>query len=444
MKLRMLGLFLLFFGPGYAAATDVSGRLMFGGFLSTERFNSDQGGSTSNDSEIFSERVFLKAININDKRWEATLDLRDKDDFFGKANQEQFQLNNANAFQVQELDTKLYTPEYMTTLGRFHYQEAGVAGVDGTLVQFRHTKDWNTGVFGGLNPKTEDQIYYQFNPKNFIFGAANTYQSQGGSWDKNLFLSNGVVTEMYQSEVDRTYFFNSTAYQWSRQNRLISLLYLDFVPRTYIQVGNFTWQEGYNDHYSSQLQLFGVDVIAYSRLQGVLETLPPSPYKEASAKIDYRPNFTRKYEVGVLYGERGADGLSKKEYYVAFEDNPFYSLHADFLIKGGYRNNFVSNDLFTHLYFGYYKGSYEYGVDVDFANQKYTNGMTLTPLIIELDYSYYFSRDLFGMISLQRAADQNVQILTGFFTVGYRFGDRDTPALRDGPPPKGQLGGFRQ
>jgi hypothetical protein len=247
------------------------------------------------------------------------------------------------------------------------------------------------------------------------------------------------VTQSHGSEVDRTYLFHNAIYQWNSRSRLISLLYLDTVPRFYMQNGNILWQQGWTPRWSSQLSFLGVDVITYSRRQGVRERLAPSPYKEVAARANYATTPLSKWEFGFSDGRRDVDRLSRAEFYIGAERNQFWSRHWDIFGKLGGRKNFTSDDIFSNLYLGYYTRKWELGLDAEYGVEKYRDGVTKHPLTVEVDISNYLSRALFLTGSVQQAQDESVRILSGFLRLGYRFGGGDPPPLRDGSPPRGQL-----
>jgi hypothetical protein len=431
--------FLTVFSSVAAQASVVSGHFTAGGYIATERFSNTDGGSDNNDAEMFSGRLYMHISDIGNKPWEVIADLRDKDDFFDKADRERLQLTGRNTFQAKELDAKYTGKAWAGTVGRFPLLEAGAVGVDGGLLQKIHSKSWRTGFFAGLNPKREDQTYYQLNPQDHIAGVHTTYQSVGSDWTRNLYLSHALNTEMHGSQTDRTYLFHNAIYQWNSQSRLISLMYLDFVPRMYIQNGNLTWQQYISKKWNSQLSLMAIDVITYSRRQNLRETLAPSPYREVSGRLDYQFNPTGKFEMGAAEGIRDADHLSKTELYLGLEQSQLFSRRWDVFGKLGGRKNFTSNDIFANVYAGYFSRRWETGIDVEYGIEKYKDGVTKHPITIELDLSSFMSRSMYWTVSLQRAQDEAVKINTAFFKLGYRFGSRENAPLRDGSPPRGQL-----
>lgn len=422
-----------------AHGTLVNGRFTFGGYMATERFSNTDGGSDKNDAQVLSARYFLKLTDINNQPYDITVDLRDKNDFFDKADRERLQLTDRNNFQVRELNVRLHKPNFGMQLGRFPVPEAGAAGVDGAMLVKPHTKDWRSGAFGGYNPKRWDQSYYQWNQQDVIAGAYTTYQSRGSALAKNLFLTHAIIDEVHGVQTDRFYLFHNMVYQWQPRSRLISLMYLDFVPRTYIQNGNLLWQQGWTPKFSSQLGVMAVDVITYSRRQGLREELAPSAYNEGSLRLDFEPWSTRKYQFGISSGSREADHLTKSEYYFGVEQSQFWSKRWDVFAKLGGRKNFTSDDIFANVYLGYFSRKWEFGWDVEYGIEKYKDDVTKHPLTIEFDVSNYLTRSLYLTGSVQRAKDEVVEIYTLFVKLGYRFGSGQLAPLRDGAPPRGQL-----
>lgn len=442
MIARYLFLWCLVFQPNFVRAAKIHGRLTIGGYAAQERFVDDTGGSNANDVLVFSSRLYYRASELGENgAWEWTSDFRDKHDFFDKLDRERLQLTDRNTFQLRQLSLKFAPKSTRTsaTAGRFQIPEAGAAAVDGAQLEHRSASGWSTGAFGGLNPKRPDQSFYQFNSDSTILGLASTYQSSAAGWGRNFYLSHALVQESVKSEVDRQYLYHNLVYQWQEMSRIVSLVYLDFVPRTYIQTESLLWQQKWSNFFSSQLSALGIDVIEYSRRQGVRERLVPSPYREGSARLTFSTSPLSKIEVAGLYGKRDADNLSRSEFTLTIESNRIFGKQWDSFVRVGYRPNFVSRDEFLHLYLGYFSRVWESTVDLEYGIEKYNDGTLKHPLIAELSLSNYLSKSLFTTVSIERAADEQVAIWTGFFRLGYRFGNQELPPVRDGSPPRGQL-----
>jgi hypothetical protein len=206
-----------------------------------------------------------------------------------------------------------------------------------------------------------------------------------------------------------------------------------------VQTGNFLWQQSISKTTQSQLSLLGIDVIEYTRRQGVRERLTPSPYQESSWRFDITPRPLTKWIAGTSYGLRGIDKLIKNEFYLGYEKNQIFNANYDFFFKFGARRNFTSFDNFAHSYLGYFSRKWEAGLDLDYVIENYTDATIKHGVTIEASLSNYISRDLFSTVSVQRSTDEVVSIWTGFFKLGYRFGNQETTPIRDGSSPRGQL-----
>ena len=89
-----------------------SGRVVLGGYASTERFaDTSATGSSKNDFQTLSGRFYLKGENLGPGQFESITDLRDKHDFFDKLNKEKLALDARNQFQVRQLSVGLTNPQ---------------------------------------------------------------------------------------------------------------------------------------------------------------------------------------------------------------------------------------------------------------------------------------------------------------------------------------------
>ena len=427
--------------PNSSQAEKIHGRFTLGGFASTERFTESTFGSDKNDFATLSARSFLKIDEIGEGKWEFVSDLRDKHDFFDKLDREKLALTAKNDFQVRQLSMRRPSKNHFWSgqLGRFPIPEAGAVYVDGLQVGNHWSPAFRSGLFGGLNPKQDSLSYLQFNPKATIYGLNLTYEPQQRSWARNAFYTLAVVNQIYENHLDRNYLYHNTIFQWNEDSRVIALLYLDFVPRVFVQTYSANWQQGLIRSFSTDLRVLGVDVIEYSRRQGVLEVLPPSRYSEGGIDLIFRPNSSAKYILSSMHGAREIDGLTRSEVDLAVYSSRFFSSNLDAYLVLGSRKNFTSQDRLIRTGGGYFSRSWESSLDLEYAIQQNTSGVTTHPLIAEVSLSHYYSKQTFFTLSFNRSADENVTIMSTFFKVGYRFGTQETPPVRDGAPPRGKL-----
>ncbi|MGZ3799487.1 MAG: hypothetical protein ACXVCL_04985 [Bdellovibrio sp.] len=407
----------------------------------TERFATDQYGSTNNDYQLATGRFFFKATECGDSLWDFTFDLRDKYDSFGQLNREQLTLEGKNEFQARQLSAKWPNKNGSVSfqIGRFQLPEAGAVFTDGIETEYRTSPEWRTGIFGGYNPKSIEQSYLEFNPDALEAGIFSTYQSFDGGWDKNLYFSHGFVQQTYKSQPERSFFFHTLLYQWESMSRIISYLNYDFVPSSKIQTANILYQQNFSPEYSAELGYLKIDVIEYRRKQGLLEKLNPSPYSEYRFQMRRNSDYKSQTALELSSGLREVDNLKKTEILVGYSQSELFSKNVDFRFKIGHRKNFTSNDTFSYFALGYFSRNWEYSIDGQYEVDNNDNGIITHPVTLEIAISRFYSREIFLTGSFQRAADENVTIMSAFLKIGYRFGNQEIPPIRDGASPRGPL-----
>ncbi|MGE4132042.1 MAG: hypothetical protein AB7F86_10430 [Bdellovibrionales bacterium] len=427
--------------PPRARAQKVHERFSFGGFASTERFQDASGGSDSNDFAVASARAFLMVQDWGRGKWELISDLRDKHDFFDKLDSERLQLTDRNEFQLRQMSLRRANPRlfWNPQFGRFPIPEAGSAFTDGAQIAMNFSPSLTASFFGGLNPKQEAQSYLAFDPDSQVYGATLRYQSAARSWTRNFYTAHSYVEKVYAGHLDRRYIFHNMSYQWRPTSRLLTLAYLDLVPRTYVQTANLIWQQGFSRYFSTELAGLSMDSIEYSRRAGVLEKLPSSPYREGRLKLNLRSSARTRFFHDSIYGKREVDKKERIEEHLGVFRTGIFSKNWDGHALLGWRRNFTSLDYLARAGLGYFSRSWESTLDVDYATQKYDEGKTLNPLIAEISLSHYHSRNLYSTISVQHAADEEKRILSVFFKLGLQLGNQEVAPVRDGAPPRGRL-----
>lgn len=424
-----------------AIAYKSSGRITLGGVGITERFNSDDYGSTNNDYLFGSARFFYKITDFSENRTEFVTDIRDKHDFFGKLNREQLTLEGRNDFQVRQLSVRWpkQSQQLSGQVGRFHLSEAGAVFVDGGSLEYSHSVERKSGFFAGLNPKSVEKSYLQLDVDALQAGFFSTYQSKDDGWDKNLYYSHGIVSQKYKSQDERTFFFHNLIYQWEDDSRWLSFLNYDFIPSSKVQTANLIYQQDWSPKYSTELSFLTIDVVEYRRKQGVLEKLSPSPYSETRGQVQRKNESKSEIGLEISSGLRQIDNLTRTELILGYSHPEFFTKNFDLRFKCGTRKNFTSQDLFSRVGFGYFSRAWESSLDLQYEVNSNNDLTTTHPMTIELAATNYFSKDLFLTGSLQRASDENVTVMSTFLKVGYRFGNQEIPPVRDGAAPRGPL-----
>lgn len=424
---------------GSAFSSNYYGRTSFGVFFARERFSDDLSGSDSSDFANGVGRLFLLNRSLWSEQDEFSIDMRDRYSLYDRLNRQQLSLESHNVFQL----TKFYyrqTRDWGTwTFGRTSVVDAGGVYVDGFVVEKPLNLNWNIGAFVGANPKRSDQSYVEGNKDSTIQGFFATYQPKFLPWGKNVFVSHGLVSEKVKAEEDRRFLTQVINYQSSPKSQFIETLYLDFVPRTYVQTGSLAWLQEWNNLFSSRVNLLGVDVIEYARRQGVRERLTPSPYKEVEGVGTIRTGSMLATEIGMSSGLRSADGLKRTDSFLKLKSLKEILPRQLLELKFGHRANFTSNDQYLQGSWTFYNDRWELVVDFEKTKEVYKDGVTLNGSGLSGDVIYLYSKSLFLSGSFQYAADERVKIYSSLVRLNYRFGSTELPSLRDGAPPASRL-----
>ncbi|MEK6579848.1 MAG: hypothetical protein AABZ55_11530, partial [Bdellovibrionota bacterium] len=302
-----------------AYAVDYHGRLMTGAFASSEKFAEQSNNGLDNDFATFSTRIYLEMSNSAKKAsrpWEFVTDVRDKHDFFDKLDRELQTLSATNTFQLRQLAFRLpeRTRGIFSTVGRFPVADAGAVYTDGVEVGYRVNPDWCAAVFGGLNPKREDQSYVTFNSNSQTLGTYLLYQPNFRSWNSAFYATNAAVTEINSGQMDRLYWYENVVFQPNSANRFMALSYLDFIPTLRFQNANFSYSRDVNNRLSTRAGISIIDVIEYTRRQGIRERLSGSPYREGSLSFLYRLGEVSSLDLTTQHWVRLSDQLVLHEY----------------------------------------------------------------------------------------------------------------------------------
>ena len=424
-----------------AQATQTTGRFALGVQSSTERYQNTDSGSDSNDFLSSSQRVFYKISDYGDDKWEFVMDFRNKYDAFDKLNKELLQLDPKDEFQARQFSARWLNPKgvFSASFGRFQCLESGAIYVDGLLGEYRISPEWTTGLLAGLNPKIVDQPQLKSDPKAQEAAIYLTYRGRTGGWDSSRYLTHGMVVQKYNDLTERQFFFHNGIFQWEENSRIISLAYVDFVPRSYVQTASLIYQQSINEILSTEIGFLGIDTIEYQRRQNVLSILSPSPYKEGNLSVNYNLSRDQSTYFESIYGAREIDQLKKTEISLGYRLKNFITNNWDTEFKLGTRKNFTSQDQLIRWDLGYFSNSWEYSLDLEYVAQNNDDGTKSHPLTSELGVTSFFSKEIFATASLQRSADETVNILGVFLKIGYRFGNKELPPIRDGAPPRGRL-----
>lgn len=443
-----------------AFAADYHGRASVGGYFAKERFaEADSGGTKSNDSALASVRMYLDASRLTSKRFRILVDVRDKNDLFGEIDKDKLELKSKNTLQIRQLNLQLPNNygKYYFSLGRFQAFDSGVVYVDGAEVGFRMTAAFRAGVFGGNNPKSDRDHALQTQTEGKVFGGFGIYQSASRSWYDYSYSSTAIIDstdeavpeeEVQSAETGsngangayaRTYIYNNTILQFSRDSRLLALVYFDIAPEADLQNLWLSYYRKLGPRLTATVSGSDIHANEYRKIQETREKLKPSSYKQFKITAGYRVARPTKIVVKALSGKRDIDNLDRSEYSGGLQFSRLISSKFAGSIIAGVRKKFTNNDVFYRIGLGRYSRKTELTFDYEGATETKFSGEKLHPTIIEASLGFILSRKFFGSFAVQQAKDEKVNIVSGLLRVSSRFGNKEIPPVRDGAPPKGRL-----
>lgn len=417
----------------------ITGRLSVGGYISKETISAPGETSGTNDFATVSSRLYLKVQNLGGLDF--VTDLRDKHDFFDKLSADRRSLKDANDFQVREASARYPNPGgvFFTSLGRFSILEAGSVFVDGIELGSKLHQNLKLGTFGGHNPKRPEYSYLRSDNPDITYGAYLSSQSPPGNTTKFYNSSHAYVVNSVNGFNDRQYFYSQIHYQYNSLSRILSNLYIDFVPRTFLQNGNLLFHHGFSKNFDASLQLSAIDTITYSRSRNVLETLPSSPYQDASVHMRAASSSSSQWLADLRYGKRELDNKVRQEGKLGYRQLGLLSSRLDITTFIGYRQEFITQGPEFLLESSYFSRSWEYGLNFQTSVEERTdndanNPASLHPMTIEAYIANLTSGNLFSTLSIEYARNEIVSILSAFFKITYRFGPSDLPPVRERAP----------
>lgn len=443
IKKHLVLIIVLFLWQSTSFGAKYQGRFSAGAFLSQETLHTEDGDiytGETNDFLIYTGRLYLSAYELTSHNLDTTVDLRDKYNSFEVLDKRSQSLAARHTFQVRQLFIGNTTSrgQYLFQLGRFQILQGSYSYVDGASFQKRLDQDI-LGIYGGYNPVLLGRNYLEFNSKAQTYGMFYTINSDTRTWEEHFQSSIAFAQNTYEGQVDRSYLFNNTLYQWQSGAFAWSQLYLDFIPRTYVQNGLLLVQQPLTAQLTGKAGLRAYDVVQYRRVQNIRERLQPSPYREASLDFSYKLRPEVLWDLDLASGKRSVDDYQYHRIRNTFSFPRFFSKAVDGGIFHFWRQSFTNNGHFAGINTGYFTENLEYDFMASYGVEKQTDDSILHPLILEGSMAWRFSKTLFTSLALQSAKDEKSEILSLFLKFTYRFGNSGMAPIRDGASPRGRL-----
>ncbi|SMF36390.1 hypothetical protein [Pseudobacteriovorax antillogorgiicola] len=419
-------------------AADYTGQVRLGAINSQIRYSEPIQGEESNDISIISTRLFLEGEDLFSRRDGFVLDLRDKYDFFGKANSEILSLESSNEFIIRQAAYKKpwEVNRGYYTVGRFSIPEAGIIANDGGEYGYRLNRSHRVGGFIGIAP--EDVVTpASVSPDERGFdgnqgGIYSVYKRENaGRMDTTFMINTLAQAPSFELDdfVNKVYYYHQGIFNLGFKHRVSSYVNFDVMPsaslrRAYVTHGYYLTKFRVR---SSFTRITAED---YRLKKDIRDDLEPSTLNALKSTVTQRFNRDLNFTYGLEYAQRAADGLSRTELEVGATYRGMLRRRLSLGAYYGQRDNFESDDNYIKLSTRYYQNFYSLSAAYIMETENFDTGDTLNPQTIHLDFAFYTSDKLRGSTSyiLSTAEDRTVTSL--MFSLGYQFGKESTSPTR--------------
>ena len=442
LKLDYLIAAVIFFSLcGRLSAVEYSGGLRVGGVSSKSDFPGDLQGET-NDVQVISSRLNLDLDDLTRSDDYLHFDIRDRYDFFGKAESEVQSLGSQNTLQVREAAYRRpwQRNRHYFSAGRFRLDEAGVLANDGAEYGYRLSRYGRIGLFIGLAP--EDIV----KPASIEADVRGFDANQGGvyhSYDKksesgtgSIYMNN-AITQAPSFElnefINRVFYFHQGNYLINQSHRLSSYFNFDLAPSTSLRRGYLSYGY-YSQRHRARVALSRITAEDYRTKQNVLDDLEPSTLTGLSGTYQYRFSSALQARSSFGYDKRSVDGLAATDFSVGLNYNGLLKKKLSLGLRYGGRDDFLSDDSYYQLLASFYSDylslNFQYGAE----SRSYDDGSELNPTTIYGELAFFFGQKVRGSLAYSMTDAEDRNITTAFLMVGYRFGSDSVAPVRRRTP----------
>ena len=438
--LACLFLMLALFAPTDADSYEYHGSILSGGYVAREDITGESELNTDNDRAVFSGRAFLDVNRIGSQQYQFTADLRDRHDFFDKIDTQRLQLSGKNTPRLRQL--VLRDPGTSQSLywsvGRFLPAENNVIYNDGLEGGIHLSTNHKVGIFAGYRPKINEEHAANLGSNAYQTGIYHVYQNDASSWDEGKYLSNMLVyAPRYFDDqpVPSIAFINQGFLHLGSNNRLVTYLNVQGTPDVRVEDAKLEFDKRFDSKLSARFIASRIDLIEYRNQRDILERLPATAYSQAKISGQYRLNETIRLDGNLLAGERESDKLRKYEVSAGANFTKLAAGHVVTSVLFGTRRSFISRDLFAASTINRFTDKWLIDANLRVTRQQRDSGLIRNQYIIGSNLGLYATRSLLATAGAELAKEENITIVSGLLTIGYRFGSRELTPLRDVAPP---------
>ena len=422
-------------------AVESSGNLRIGGVSGKSDFPGDLQGET-NDVQAISTRLQLDVDGLTRKDDYLQFDLRDRYDFFGRAESEVLALTAENILQIREAAYRRpwERNRHHFTVGRFRLDEAGILANDGASYGYRLSRYGRIGFFLGIAPEdivkppsvepdvrgfdgNQGGVYYSYDKKNSD-GKGSIYMnhaiSQAPSFELNEFIN-------------RVFYFHQGVFLLGSSHRFSSFVNFDLAPAASLRRGYLSYGY-YSGRSRLRMSLTRITAEDYRVQQNVLDDLEPSTRSSLSTDYQYRLTSSLDVRGGIIYDRRSVDGLGANDIYAGARYNGLLSKQLALGVRYGIRDDFLSDDSYLRLTANYFHRNFSINLQYSSESRVFDDGSTLNPTIIYSELGFYLSDKIRGSLAYSTTSAEDRNITTAFFMMAYRFGSDSVAPVRRRTP----------
>jgi hypothetical protein len=446
-----------------ATAIDYNGRVSTGVYQSKEEFVEPSAGSVTNDQGKVLASAYLDLTKVGPYGNQITIDFRDKFEQFGAVDEASPRLIASNEPQLRQLAVKYpyMTGDLYWAVGRFPVVDAAVLGNDGAEFGYRVQPRLKLGVFGGLHPEHRDGKTLAVAEEDKQFGAYAVFEERGREWTRNTYVATAVVArqptiveaaaaededpaaeptpeELAALEAepqDEMFWYTNAVYQPSEARRVSVVSHVDFAPASALRNVWASWQERIQPKVTTRASVFHLDLNEYEKQRDIRDRLPGSTYTQAKVTGRFTVNSNLIFEVDLGQGSRGYDSKSKTEVFAKAVMSRLAGGAVSAFGGAGYRSNFTSQDMVFKGGATFYARSFEVSLTQQYISETHDDGRALHPLITGASIGALLGQQVIASAGVEYAKDEEVTLMSGLFTLGYRFTNaQPTPVRRSSPP----------
>ncbi|MCK5884418.1 MAG: hypothetical protein KAG61_12070 [Bacteriovoracaceae bacterium] len=396
------------------------GRILVGGFLSDERYNSF-GEEQHNDYLFLTSRLYFNLYDLGvNKDSDFAIDLKDRYNFFGTLDRNDRQFKEDNRFHLKKLFYRREREKDRLIVGRFNSPYISSSYVDGVTYSREFRQNLSLGGWVGLLPTIDRESRPLFDKNHhsegIFFGVKNTVVDS----------KNGVFSQSYKRDLDQVTLFHRQYLHFNQNHTVHSLFNLETRPKVNIQSLNISYRAVHSKKVTGRYIFGKYDNYQYKRSQDVRERLPVSPYTYVRTKQLYGHSSRLRYFLEAGHGKRSVDRLTNSNLKLGAIVQGFVDLSYWASIEKNYTNN--STEVGHSVSYG--GESVESSLSQTISREIYPSGEKLYPIVSELSFASFMGRNFFQTLSLQHAYDKNTTILTALFYFTYNFGNRPFSRVR--------------